>query len=277
MFHFKKEYRPIRGQKWWEKILDVITREYPLDKIELIVCFCAFLGMIAIWALRGVMDRMLSREEILVILLGEFSLVALWYILCGIEWIGRRVEKSVKKRVSGKIEQYVTANGSCTYDELMDAVMKIRIHRGFDEALEKFESDRKLAVADGVCRVPTDEDKNRWRDDDIDLYGVSFEELEQVFSHPLEWFGGELWIEFSVWEDEVHRIEKVQDAQTNGEVCVCTVAGGERWEFSSFAELADAPLFKGKNLREVCNRICVSYANGYDWPREFFDDTCSCS
>lgn len=277
MFHFKKEYRPIRGQKWWEKILDVITREYPIDKIELIVCFCAFLGMIAIWALRGVMDRMLSREEILVILLGEFSLVALWYILCGIEWIGRRVEKTVKKRVSGKIEQYVTANGSCTYDELMDAVMKIRIHRGFDEALEKFESDRKLAVADGVCRVPTDEDKNRWRDDDIDLYGVSFEELEQVFAHPLEWFGGELWIEFSVWEDEVHRIEKVQDARTNGEVCVCTVAGGERWEFSNFAELADAPLFKGKNLREVCNRICVSYANGYDWPREFFDDTCSCS
>ena len=277
MFRFKKEYRPIRGQRWWEKVLDFITREYPLNKIETIVCFCGTFGAIVIWVLLKGMERIFSREEILAILLGEFSLVVLWYILCGIEWIGRRVEKSVKKRVSGKIEQYVTANGSCTYDELMDAVMKIRIHRGFDEALEKFESERKLAVVDGVCRVPTDEDKSRWRGDDVDLYGVSFEELEQVFAHPIEWFGGELRIEFSVWEDEVHRIEKVRDAWMNTEVYVCTVADGERWEFSSFAELADATLFNGKSLREVCNRICVSYANGYGWPREFFDDTCSCS
>lgn len=277
MFRFKREYRPIRGQTWWEKILDIATREYPLNKIETIVCFCACFGGIAIWALRGVMDRMLSREDILLVLCGEVALVVLWYILCGIEWIGRRVERSVKSQVSGKIERYVTEKGSCTYDELMDAVIKIRIHRGFDDALEKFESDRKLAVLDGVCRVPTDEDKDRWRDDDVYWYGVAFEELEQVYAHPLEWFGGELRIEFSVWEDEVHRLEKVQDTRTNAEVYVCTVAGGGRREFSSFAELADAPLFKGKNLREVCNRICVSYANGYDWPREFFDDICSCS
>ena len=276
MFHFKKEYRPIRGQTWWEKILDVITREYPLDRIEAIVNVFAFFGIFVVLFLFEVVQPEISRRAELAILLSEVALVMLWHVLFGIECIGNRVERSVKRRVSGKIEQYVTAKGACTYDELIDAVMKIRIHRGFDEALEKFESERKLAVLDGICRVPTDEDKSRWRDDDIDLYGVAFEELEQVFAHPLEWFGGTLWIEFSVWEDEVHRLEKVQDARTNTELCVCTVAGGERWEFLNFAELADAPLFNGKNLREVCNRICVSYANGYDWPREFFDDTCSC-
>ena len=277
MLRFKKEYRPICGQRWWEKILDVITREYPLDKIEFIVNFCSFFGVIAVLFLLKVMQPQISPRAELAILLSLFALIALWYVLCGIEWIGRRVEKSVKRRVSGKIEQYVTANGSCSYDELISAVMKVRIHRGFDESLKKFESERKLAFLDGVCRVPTDEDKKRWRDDDIDLYGVSFEELEQVFAHPLAWFGEELRIEFSVWEDEVHRIEKERDTQTDAERYVCTVAAGARWEFSSFAELADAPLFDGRTLCEVCDKICVSYANGYDWPREFFDNNCSCS
>ena len=275
MIRFKKEYRPICGQKWWEKIIDVVTREYPLNKIETIVNSCVFFGVLAVLFLVKVVQPQISRRTELMIILGVVALLILWHILCVIEWIGNRVEKSVKRRVSGKIEQYVTAKGFCSYDELISAVMKVRIHRGFDEALEKFESERKLAFLDGVCRVPTDEDKRRWRDDDVDLYGVSFEELEQVFAHPLEWFGGKLRIEFSVWEDEVHRLEKEWDAQTDVERCVCTVADGTRWEFPTFAELADAPIFDGHSLREVCDQICVSYANDYDWTPDFFEVNCT--
>jgi len=275
MFAFKKKYRPIRGQKWWEKILDIMTREYPLNQIEMIVCFFAFLGMIAFWVLLEVLKLDFSRPAELTIVWGEVGLVFLWVILCGIERIGKRVERSVKQRVSGKIEQYVTENVSCGYDELICAVMKVRIHRGFDEAIRELESERKLAVCDDICRVPTDEDKDHWRAQEAEIYGVSFEELEQVFTRPIECFGGELRIEFSVWEDEEHRLEKERNEQTNAELYICTVAGGERREFSSFAELADEPLFDGQTLREVCDRICVSYANDFSWPPEFFEVNCS--
>ena len=277
MFRFKKEYRPICGQKWWEKFLDVATREYPLNKIDTVVCFCAFFGMfVALFLLETSMIEF-SRPTKLIIVWSAVGLIFLDCVLSAIVWIGDRVERKVRQQVSGKIEQYVTANGSCGYNELISAVMTVRIHRGFDKALREFESERKLAFFDGICRVPTAEDRSRWRDDDVDLYGVSFEELEQVFAHPLEWFGGELRIEFSVWEDEVHRLEKEWDAQTKAEQYICTVASGERWGFSSFAELADAPIFDGQNLCEVCGRICVSYANDFSWTPEFFEINCTVS
>lgn len=275
MFAFKKKYRPIRGQKWWEKILDVITREYPLNQIEAIVFFFTFCGMLAFLILLEILKIEFSRPVKLTIVWGDVGLVFLGYILWCIEWIGTRTERSVKRRVSEKIEQYITENVSCGYDELICAVMKVRIHRGFDEALKELESERKLAVYDDICRLPTREDKDRWRAQEAEVYGVSFEELKQVFAHSLEWFGGELRIEFSVWEDEEHRLEKERNEQTNAELYICTVASGERREFSSFAELADAPLFDGQTLREVCGRICVSYANGFSWPPEFFEVYCS--
>jgi len=275
MLNFKKEYRPISGQKWWEKILDVITREYPLNQIFLIVSLCAVLGCFAVLFLFDVIKPELSRQVKLIILWSPVGLVFLGYLLWAIEWIGDRMERSVKQRVSGKIEQYITENGSCSYDELICAVMKIRIHRGFDKALMEFVSERKFAMYDDIYRVPTREDKSRWRDEDVEIYGVSFGELEQVFAHPIEWFGEGLRIEFSVWEDEVHRLEKERNAQTGVELYICTVAGGERSAFSSFDELADAPLFDGRSLREVCDRICVSYANDYSWPPEFFEDNCT--
>ena len=271
MLAFKKEYRPIRGQKWWEKILDIVTREYPLNQIETIVLFCSFFGMMAILFLFEVWKTEFSRTVNLSIVWSEVGLVFLWLLLSAFEWIGNRVECSVKRQVSGKIEQYITENGSCSYDELICAVMKVRIHRGFYKALEKFESERKFSVHDGICRVPTGEDKRRWHEEDVEIYGVTFEELERVFACPVEWYGEELRIEFSVWEDEVHRLEKERNAQTHTELYVCTVAGGGRWEFSSFSELADAPLFDARNLREVCDRICVTYANGFPWPLEFFE------
>lgn len=275
MFAFKKRYRPIQGQKWWEKILDVMTREYPLNQIEMVVDSFAFFGTIAFLVWYKALEMKSSHPVTLVIGCGTLCLMFLLFVLYGVEWIGNRVEHSVKRQVSGKIEQYVTENVSCGYDELICAVMKVRIHRGFDEAIRGLESERKLAVCDDICRVPTDEDKDHWRAQEAEIYGVSFEELEQVFAHPLEWFGGELRIEFSVWEDEEHRLEKERNEQTNAELYICTVAGGERREFSSFAELADEPLFDGQTLREVCDRICVSYANDFSWPPEFFEVNCS--
>ena len=275
MFAFKKEYRPIRGQTWWEKIFDVITREYPLNQIEMIVFIFTFWGLIAFLILLEVLKIEFSRPVNLIIVWGDVGLVFLSYILWGIEWIGTRTERSVKRRALKKIEQYITENVSCGYDELIRAVMKVRIHRGFDEALKELEFEGKLAVYDDICRLPTREDKDRWRAQNVKVYGVSFEELKQVFAHSPERFGGELRIEFSVWEDEAHRLEKERNEQTNAELYICTVAGGERREFSSFAELADAPLFDGQTLREVCGRICVSYANGFSWPPEFFEVNCS--
>lgn len=272
MLHLKKEYRPIRGQTWWEKLLDLFTREYPLNQIEMVVFIATGIGMILFWLLFEVFKVDFSRRIKLILVWSEVGLVCLAYLLWGAEWLGDRVERLVKRRVSEKIEQYIAEVGACSYDELIGAVMKIRIHRGFDKALKEFEDARKFAFYDGVIRLPTDEDKKRWRDWDIELYGVSFAELEQVFAHPVEWFGSELRIEFSIWEDEVHRLEKIQTVHTDAELYVCTVAGEERREFTSFAELAVAPIFNGKNLREVCNRICVSYANNYSWPHEFFEE-----
>ena len=275
MFAFKKKYRPIRGQKWWEKIIDVISRAYPICQIEAVVCLLAFFWMLAVWGSYKTLEVKLSRPVTLAVVWSVLSLVFLWLVLCGIEWIGNCVERSVKKRVSGKIEQYITENESCSYDELISAVMKVRIHRGFDEALKEFEDERKFSVHGGICRIPTSEDKRRWHDEDVTINGVSFEELEQVFAHPLARYCGKLRIEFSVWEDEEHCLEKVQDAKMGAEIYVCTVAGGERYEFASFAELAAAPLFDGQNLREVCEKIAVSYANDFSWTPEFFEVNCT--
>ncbi len=275
MFAFKKKYRPIRGQKWWEKVLDIITREYPLYQIEAVVCVVDGVLFFTFSFWRELVEKKFSRFGQVIFLWGILSLFALFFILLSIEKIGDKIERSGKKRLSEKVEKYIKDNGPCSYDDLMDRFMPIKIHRGFDETLEAFVSRREIAEWNGIYRLPISEDKRRWHDEDVEIYGISFEELEQVFAHPLAWFGGELRIEFSLWEDEEHRLEKKQNAQTGAELYVCTVAGGERQEFASFEELASAPIFDGKTLREVCDRIAVSYANDFSWIPEFFDINCT--
>lgn len=268
MFAFKKKYRPIRGQKWWERVLNILTF---LDWYKFFIFNNIFLlvGIVpAIKLFDG--DERALIVAVLYLVGDVFVVIGTTTTLVLDIWQWRR-----KDTIRTQAVEFIQEKKQCTYDDLVGHCMPVKIHHGFNEVLDRLQSCRVLVVEGDICRLPTSEDKRRWHDEDVTINGVSFEELEQVFAHPLEWYGGELRIEFSVWEDEEHCLEKVQDAKTGAEIYVCTVAGGERYEFVSFAELAAAPLFDGKNLREVCEKIAVSYANDFSWTPEFFELNCT--
>lgn len=268
MFAFKKKYRPIRGQKWWERVLDILTS---WDWYKFFIFHNVFL---LIWMVPAM--KLFDGDERVLILVVLYLLGDVFFVIAELTTLVVDVWKWKRENaIRTRAVEFIREKKQCTYDDFAEHCMPIRIHRGLDEVLERLGNSRAFVVHDGIYRLPSGEEKRRWHAEDVAMYGVSFGELEQVFAHPLARYCGELRIEFSVWEDEEHCLEKVQDVKTGAEIYVCTMAGGERYEFASFAELAAAPLFDGKNLREVCEKIAVSYANDFSWTPEFFELNCT--
>ena len=130
----KKQYRPIAGQRWYEKVLDWITREENLRW-----------SPIGIWVYTGSMVLGVYISANVLELFDISDLIfAVWFrflpVIAAIAAInplssfwGERAEKKLQK----PIREYVEEKGRCTYDELVTQCMPIKIHLGIDSAIEK--------------------------------------------------------------------------------------------------------------------------------------------
>ena len=123
----KKQYRPIAGQKWWEKVLDWVTRDendkYPL----LFLALYLLLLIISVYITANIMENFALSDRIFYAWnLGFPPLVVIAFInpLFGL-W-------GLKKcfTLQLPIKDHITQHGPCSYDELVSRFMPFKIHLG---------------------------------------------------------------------------------------------------------------------------------------------------
>ena len=260
----KKQYRPIAGQKWWERVLDWVVRDensrYPILALFLYVLF---LGISAYITSNIMEDFALSDRIFYIWNFGFPPLVAIAFInpLFGL-W-------GLKKYITLQqpIKDHITQHGPCTYDELIFQFMPFKTHLGIDDALESLVNSRDLVCDGDLYRLPSPEDRKRWFDAWFEDYSkeYTFGLLEEIFALDLKRFDCGITIQFYTRSGDDFWISKEED-ETSGQVYYRVLLSPENtMTFESFHQLANAPIFEGQTLREVWSqRVVLSYINDED-------------
>jgi len=259
----KKQYRPIDGQTRVEKVLDWVTRDEFADLL-MKYHFC-FLAYMMIWCF--VAHTLLDGSEDALILVLPFLGTYIFWIPAGVVHVvgsfwGFRMERKLQK----PMKDYIEISGQCTYNELVTQCMPLKIHVGIDDALEKMLRCHELVLEDGYYRLPTDEDRKKWREEDLKKFGVkiSFEDLEKIFALDLKELEESIDIEFSLGEHDGYWMGKTEDDVSGGDIFWLMVGTGERIDFTTFQEMSEASLFDGQSLRTVWGDAVLTFINDQD-------------
>ena len=258
----KKIYRPIMGQRWYEKFLDWATREETYHRFVVLPlsygCFLLFGGLF--------LAKLANLPILLYAALGVWVCLFLNTLLFAIIGaLGGTWELRVQKKLRKRVCEYISAHGQSTYNELVEHCMALKIHLGIDYALEIMFDHRELVSEEaGIYRLPTDEDRKRWREESLAEFGVkiSFEELEQLFALDLkEIEEGTICIEFSFGERDSLWICKYPDESSGTVIFSLHPNEDKRLVFTTFAEAADAEIFDGQNLRSAWGDATITFIN----------------
>lgn len=259
----KKQYHPIAGQTWYEKVLDWITRE------ENFRWLLAGIGAYAACLLLGVYisANLLKGPDIADLVLGVWfrifpvvAVVAAINPLSGI-W-SLRSEDKLQKAIKDCVEAY----DHCTYDELVAQCMPVKIHLGIDSSIKKMLCTHELILdTDNRYRLPTDEDRKKWREQWLAEWSVkiSFEDLKKLFELDLKELEESIEIEFSLGEHDGLWIGKTEDKVSEADIFWVSAGTGDRRNFMTFQELAEAKLFDGKSLRSVWADVILTSINDF--------------
>ena len=181
----KKQYHPISGQTRIEKILDWITMEKNFRWLILGFAGIAILVFSAVFVLVNILERPNTADHLLTSYtrLIPFLAAVVGFNPLSVLWELRK-ESSLKESIKGHLE----SRESCTYDELLLSCMPLKIHLGFDSALD--------ALLDSYLVIP---DTNK---DDIPCYRLSTkEEWKRWFEENWEQLSEDEWIKKSPSDD----------------------------------------------------------------------------
>ena len=259
----KKQYRPIAGQTWYEKVLDWITREENCRWSAIwIWTYAAFL-LLGVYISANLMNRPDIADLVLRVWFQIFPVVVIVAAINPLSGIwSLRSESKLQKAIKDCVEAY----DHCTYDELVARCMPIKIHLGIDSAIEKMLQCHELVWEDGCYRLPTDEDRNKWREQWLAECGVkiSFEDLKKIFALDLKELEENIDIEFSLSEHDGLWIGKTEDKNSGADIFWLSVSTGERCDFTTFQEMAGAKLFDGKSLKSVWADATLTFISDHD-------------
>jgi len=146
----KKIYRPITGQRWYEKFLDWATREETYRR--LVVLPLSYGGFLLFGGL--FLAKLANLPIILYAALGVWVCLFLNTLLFAtIGALGGGWELRVQKKLRKRVYEYISAHEQSTYNELVEHCMPLKIHLGIDYALEIMFDHREL-VSEEVVREP---------------------------------------------------------------------------------------------------------------------------
>ncbi len=266
----KKQYRPISGQTWYEKLLDRITREENLRWSPILIYGYSAVLFFAIFLLSNVMELYDLADIFFHLWYALFPMVVVFAMInpiCGL-W-----EFRAERKLQKPICQYLEKHSRGTYDELVTHCMPLKLHLGIDRAIENLLQQRALIEEpDGSFRLPNENDRQAWRDAYAAEFGVkvSLEELKKIFDPDLNEWDESLVIEFSLhgrdgemgwWKEDSH------------DVFWLMIDSNTRLDFASFHEMAEARVFDGQSLKEVCGDIILTDINHWyasAWMEEVF-------
>ena len=262
----KKQYRPIAGQRWCEKFLDWVTSEnffglLSRDPLFIVIYLFAWVLLAHIF---------FDNSETALLLFIPLFLYYLFVIPAGIiHLIGSFWEIGAEKKLKKSIEEYIDGHGFCTYDELLMQCMPVKIHLGIDSTIEKMLQYHELVLdADDRYRLPTDEDRKKWRKEWLEEYGVkiSFEDLEKIFALDLKESEESIDIEFSLGEHDGYWIGKTKADDSDKEVfwCSADIFTAPRRDFATFQDLVETELFDGQSLEAVWDDVTITFINDHD-------------
>ena len=144
-----------------------------------------------------------------------------------------------------------------------------RVGTGFEKqlsAIEKMLQCHELVWEDGSYRLPTDEDRKKWREQWLAEWGVkiSFEDLKKIFALELKELEESIDIEFSLGEHDGLWIGKTEDKTSGADIFWVSAGTGERCDFTTFQEMAEAKLFDGKSLKSVWGDVTLTFISDHD-------------
>lgn len=259
----KKQYRPIAGQTWYEKVLDWITREENYRWSAIWIGVYGVFLLFAVYISANLLNRPDIANFLLKIWLGIFPVVVVAATVHPLSDIWSvRAESKLQKSIKNCLEMY----DSCTYDELIARCMPIKIHLGIDSAIEKMLQYHELVWEDGCYHFPTGEDRKKWREQWLAECGVkiSFEDLKRIFALDLKELEESIDIEFSLGEHDGLWIGKTEDAIFGADIFWVAAETGEHCDFTTFQEMAEAKLFDGKNLKSVWADVTLTSIDNHD-------------
>lgn len=260
----KKQYRPIAGQKRWEKVLDWVSRDESFLFSNLLLIAYAALLLIPAHMISNTTNRPDAAENFMFFWIRGLLPVGILAMLnpcCG-DW-GLRMERKLQQ----PIKNHITQHGPCTYDELISRFMPFKIHLGIDDALDSLVNSRELVCDGDLYRLPSQEDRQRWFDEWFEDYGkeYTFGLLEDIFSLDLRRFDCGITIQFYTRSGSDFWISKEED-ETSGQVHYQVILPQDNTiSFETFQALANAPIFDCQTLREVWSeRVVLTYINDED-------------
>ena len=264
MARHKKQYRPIAGQKWWEKVLDWVSRDESFRFSNLLLIAYATLLLIPAYMISNTTNRLDAAEIFMSFWFRGLVPVGILAMLnpCCSDW-GLRLERKLKQ----PIKDHITQHGPCTYNELITLFMPFKIHLGIDDALETLVNSRNLVCAGDLYRLPSPEDRKQWFDEWFEAYSkeYTFGLLEDIFALDLKRFDCGITIQFYTQTGANFWIIK-EEEETSGQVYYQVISPQDNiMTFKTFQELAAAPIFDGQSLREVWSeRVVLTYINDED-------------
>ena len=260
----KKQYRPIAGQKRWEKVLDWVSRDESFLFSNLLLIAYAALLLIPAHMISNTTNRPDAAENFMFFWFRGLLPVGILAMLnpCCSDW-GLRLERKLKQ----PIKDHITQHGPCTYDELISLFMPFKIHLGIDDALESLVNSRDLVCDGDLYRLPSPEDRKRWFDAWFEDYSkdYTFGLLEDIFALDLKRFECDITVQFYTRSGADFWISKEED-ESSGLVHYRVMLSPEKTlTFETFPELADSRIFDNQTLREVWeDHIVLTYINDED-------------
>ena len=262
MKRHKKQYRPITGQTWYEKVLDWITREENFKWLITGIGLYVVLMLLGTYISANILNQKDVADAFFKVWCAVFPVVLAMVLLNPLSTIW---DFYSEKKFREMIKNYLAAHDRCIYDELVAYCMPIKIHLGIDSTIEKMLQCHELVWEDGYYRLPTDEDQKKWREKWLAECGVkiSFEDLEKLFALDLKELEESIDIEFSLGEHDSLWIGKTEDKVSGADIFWVSAGTGDRRNFMTFQELAEAKLFDGKSLRSVWADVTLTSINDF--------------
>ena len=259
----KKQYPPIEGQKWWEKVLDQITRRENFKwSIFSLILYTVFL-FLAVY----IPANILARPDIADILFDTgYRTLPFVIAVAFINPLSGLWSLWAECKLQQPIKDFVAKRGNCTYSDLVTQVMPIKIHLGMDDALELLLRTHELVLKNERYHLPTQNDRERLRKEGLLAYDIriSFEELEKLFSLDSDTDDGNICVGFSLISGSDYWLWKCEDEMSGTTRFFFSSDAKEQHSFSTFHKLAESNLFDGQSLRSVWDDAVLTFFNDHE-------------
>ena len=148
----KKQYRPIAGQTWYEKVLDWITREENFKWLITGIGLYVTLMLLVTYISANVLKQKGTVDVFFKVWLAVFPVVVAIVLF---NPLSTAWAFCTEKKLQKLIKDYLAAHNRCIYDEMVAYCTPIKIHLGIDSAIEKMLQCHELVWEDGCYRLPT--------------------------------------------------------------------------------------------------------------------------